>query len=165
MNFKRKLLSKSTHMKNLQKKSIILLILASAFLFNTCSIFEKDPCDGTDLGLSSLNVNLMISTLFHRNDIAVPGLEVKIEFIKVPCGDKGAKPGSEFTFTGLTDQGGMFNSGKVGYNLRNSKDEILVYNYYKGTDGKWILVEILSYTSSFFSGYTDRTLQYFYELK
>jgi hypothetical protein len=75
-------------MKNLQKKSIILLILASAFLFNTCSIFEKDPCDGTDLGLSSLNVNLMISTLFHRNDIAVPGLEVKIEFYKVPCGDK-----------------------------------------------------------------------------
>ncbi len=152
-------------MKNLKGIPIIILILVTAFLFNTCSLFKNDPCDGTDLGLSSLSVSLMISTLFHRGEIAVPGLEVKIDFFKVPCGDKGAKPGSEFTFTGLTDSGGMFNSGKVGYNLRNSKDEILVYNYYKGTDGKWILAEILTYTSSFFSGYTDRTLQYYYDIK
>ena len=106
----------------------------------------------------------MISTLFHQNEVAVPGLEVKIEFFKVPCGDKGTKPGSEFTFTGFTDSGGMFNSGKVGYNLRNSKDEILVYNFYKETDGTWILAEILTYTSSFFSEFTDRTLQFRYKI-
>lgn len=151
-------------MKNLQRIPIIILILVSAFLFNTCSIFKNDPCDATDLGLSSLSVNLMISTLFHRNEVAVPGLEVKIEFYKVPCGDKGYKPGSEFTFTGVTDSGGMFNSGKVGYNLRNSKDEILVYNFYKETDGTWILAEILTYTSSFFSEFTDRTLQFRYKI-
>ncbi|NCB06989.1 MAG: hypothetical protein EOM73_02370 [Bacteroidia bacterium] len=151
-------------MKKLLRLSTVFFLIASSLLFNTCSIFEKDPCDGTDLGLSSLSVNLMISTLFHQNEVAVPGLEVKIEFYKVPCGDKGYKPGSEFTFTGFTDSGGMFNSGKVGYNLRNSKDEILVYNYYKGTDGTWLLAEVMSYTSSFFSEFTDRTLQYSYKI-
>lgn len=151
-------------MRNLQRKLIILLFFLVAIFLNTCSFLKEDPCDGTEL-LTSLNVNIMISTLFHRNDIPVPGLEVKIEFCKIACGFNEAKPGSTFTYTGLTDSGGMFNSVKVGYNLRNLKDEILVSNYYKGTNGEWILAENLSYNSSFFSGYTDRTLQYLYKLK
>lgn len=150
-------------MKNLK----FICLLMFGLLYTTCDFFEEVSmeCSSYDLEVSSISFNLKVSTIFHHNVKPLPDQEVKIETYKKVCGKDEVKPGSLFTFTGLTDSGGNFDGNMVGYELRNLKDAIIVNIYYLKDNGSWFLVEHQEYNAEFFQApINPRVLQYYFDI-
>lgn len=148
-------------MKNIKFVFVFLLGL----LINTCSLINLDDECGKSELLYFQSFNLKVSTIFHQNVKPLPDLKVKIESYKTACGIEGVKPGSLFTFTGVTDSRGNFDGEMVGYQLRYEQDAIIINIYYLKEDGSWFLVDHQEYNSEFFKSPIDpRVLQYYYNI-
>ncbi len=87
-----------------------------------CDILHTDRCDLTVAD----EISVSITTIVHvrgKNNIPMKDQRIKVYIYKEPCG---AKAKGEFTFDGVTDAEGNFNTTVVNYNLRNKEDKILV---------------------------------------
>jgi hypothetical protein len=98
---------------------IALTIMLSFFW--SCEETSHDPCDDTVEPEKAVTLKVTAHILTLRNNPVVDQ-PIKIQTFKVPCG---ADRKGEFKFEGVTNSNGIFYGSLVGYNLRNSKDEVV----------------------------------------
>ncbi|MEN8116534.1 MAG: hypothetical protein ABFS16_06115 [Bacteroidota bacterium] len=131
-------------MRKILKPGAFLFLLISSIFLTTCDIFEDadDPCNDTDFKISKTR-SITVSTSWlsdDNNSININDLDVRIEFHKIACGFDEYKPGGDFTFTGVTNEDGVYTSGRVNYNIRNSNDRIILI-ISRQRNGIWEQVE------------------------
>ena len=158
-------------MKKKSKTTTLFFSLILFFSLTTCDILENDdPCDDTAFKISG-NAGFHVSAWWKDAATNMPiddsSLEARIEFHKIACGSDEYKPGGDFTFTGFTDEDAQFWSGQVNYNIRNSKDRIILIISYHKNDGTWQQVEYEEFTYSeddFNGGFHNVALGYANEI-
>lgn len=117
-------------MKKLLKllKGIIFLAIIISII-NCDETTDSDPCDSSALNPSkSIQINGVVVATdgdFNNEENIIP---VKIRFYKISCGESDPKPNSTFTYSGNLERPNYlsFESGIVGYELRNADDQIVV---------------------------------------
>lgn len=102
-------------------KVSMLLLLALPLIFIACEEIDDDPCDDSTKPEIAVTIKATAYVLGANNQ-PIPNVDIKINYWKQPCGDaiKG-----QFYFSGKTDEFGVFYGNLVGYNLRNSEDEVV----------------------------------------
>ncbi|MCF8368694.1 MAG: hypothetical protein K9G76_06595 [Bacteroidales bacterium] len=110
--------------KNNQKKLIYFLLIIGliSFSFQACETSKIDPCDSTVKSEKAVSLQITAHILTLNNE-PVAGKDIEIMAYKTPCGEDSK---GRFTFNGVTSNEGTFSSTTLGYNLRNSKDEVYV---------------------------------------
>ncbi|MFB6343031.1 hypothetical protein ACE1ET_14985 [Saccharicrinis sp. FJH62] len=109
-------------MKNSQISPVRLLVAAIAVLLFSCSDTKMDPCDDTVAPEITVSLKATVTVLDKDNN-PIPDQLLYFNIYKIPCGT--AAKGF-FNFDGNTNESGMRASTVVGYNLRNTEDEIWV---------------------------------------
>ncbi len=117
-------------MKNLVKISTsILCLILLALLVNCDKTDDSDRCDTTVLNPSkSIQIKGIVTSTDGDFGNAENIIPIKIRFYKISCGENEAKPNSTFTYSGNLERPNFlsFESGTVGYELRNADDQIVV---------------------------------------
>ena len=138
--------------------ALVFLVLTS--IFSACEKTSNDPCDDTVEPEKAVTLKVTVHVL-NLNDEPIADELVNLKIYKTPCGEDSK---GYFTFNVNTNAIGTVMSSVVGYNLRNSKDQVVAFavapeleNYFQQN----FMTEVFTY-GDFFSGSMKEVHLYIY---
>ena len=106
-------------MQMLMQMALVFLILSS--IFSACEKTSNDPCNDTVEPEKAVTLKVTAHVL-NLNDEPIADEPINLKIYKTPCGEDSK---GYFTFNVNTSANGTVMSTVVGYNLRNSEDQVV----------------------------------------